>query len=445
MSRTFARGLTVTGVGRHSGRDRELLRRVARRAAVQTGVLVFLAFCLCAGVVLLLVWRAQANDDVATLRDAASHADDVTDPPNGVWLVVQPANGPPKVTPGAPDFLPYRPAIAKLTASTTSVQEDVHTPRDEYRVLTTREDGRVVQAALSLAGQHAERARLLEALAVSGAVAIAAAGLLGAAAGRRSAAPLADALARQRSFVADASHELRTPLTHLTTRAQLIERGLARGDATGAQEDTKALLVDSRRLTATLEDLLVAAEPVNPAGWERLGLADVVAAVAEAVTPDAAQAGVQLLVSEPQSGAGPLQVIAPRTAVERALLALLDNAIRHTPEGGEVRIRLSRDGAWAVLSVTDTGSGIAEAQMRRMFDRFSHGSTAHTQRRRFGIGLALVADSVERLGGDVTVTSRPGAGTTMTVRLPAASRHTRARWSPVGRRARRGPGKGSRL
>ncbi len=429
MSGSQRRVRLTKPAGHRTGHDGQLLRQVTRRIGVQTGILVLAAFCLCAGVLLLVVLQSQKRASGATLRAAVARADDVGDPPNGTWLVVRSPDGHTATSPGAPQILPYQRAISALLPApktgTRSISSSVHSRNGndvEYRILTAQRQGYIVQAAISLAPEHAERKRLLEALAVFGALAIAVAGVLGALAGRRSATPLALALARQRNFVADASHELRTPLTHLTTRAQLVQRSLRRGDLADAAKNTDRLLADGRRLAATLEDLLSAAEPADPSQWPRVDLADVAADGCVAVSVEADAAGVTVSFERPvpADAVEAAAVIAPRTAVDRALLALLDNAIRHTPAGGSVSITTSTDRRWASLAVIDTGSGIPPGEQERLFDRFAHGERTHGGRRRFGLGLALVADTAERLGGELSFTSELGEGTTMTIRLPIA-------------------------
>ncbi len=409
--------------GRVSSADAVLMRRAARRIGAQAAGLVLAAFCLSAGVLLVLVWRSQQQASAATLVAAVQRADDVGDPPNGAWLVVARASGVTDVSPGAPPVVPDLPALARVRLSGVADTRDVHTPSGEYHLLTVPRDGRIVQAALSLAPEHRERTRLLEALAAAGAVAVAAAGALGALAGHRSVAPLAAALARQRSFVADASHELRTPLTRLTTRAQLLQRTVDRGDVADAQVDARRLVADGRELSAVLEDLLAAAEPVERGSWADVDLVAVADHGRQSMLGEAAAAGVELTLQGHRLP-GDATVRAPRPALDRAVLALLDNAIRHTPAGGTVTVAVTvavtRAGRWATLSVTDTGPGVPAEMLGRLFDRFAHGTT-HGPRRRFGLGLALVADTAHRLGGEVGIATGSG-GTTMTMRLPVENR-----------------------
>ncbi|HSP36195.1 MAG TPA: HAMP domain-containing sensor histidine kinase [Frankiaceae bacterium] len=418
-------------------RDDELVRRAARRIGLQAAVLVWAAFGICGGVLLALVLHAQQNSSAATLRSAVERADDVTDPPDGTWLAVEDAAGRLAVSPGAPAFLPAR--SAPVGEDGVGRSFDVHTATGEYRVLTERRNGRFVQAARSLAAEHAERTRLIEALLVSGAVAVVFAGAVGAVAGRRWVAPLADALARQRTFVADASHELRTPLTRLTTRAQMVERSLTRGDAMQARAESGVLVADGLQLAAVLEDLLAAAEPTDESGWSLLDLDDLVAEGVAAASIQAEDAAVRLEAipgDRPVPGE-PVTVRGPRAALDRALLALLDNAIRHSPPTEPVQVTVAADRRWATLSVTNGGPGISAAEQAHVFDRFTSGPPAAAREprhrdaddesvpqaaaapRRFGLGLALVADTAQRLGGDIQLRSGT-TGTTMTIRLPRA-------------------------
>jgi signal transduction histidine kinase len=417
----------VTSAGRN--RDEELIRRAALRIGLQTALVVWAAFGVCAGVLLALVLHAQHAATTSTLRSAVERADDVDDPPAGTWLAVEEPSGRVLLTPGAPTFLPYR---SGPVAGAAPRAVDVQTTDGEYRVLTERRDGRLVQAASSLATEHAERARVIEALLVAGGFAIVVAGALGAVAGRRWVFPLADALARQRAFVADASHELRTPLTRLLTRAQLIERSLTRGDATRARAESEFLVADGRQLAAVLEDLLTAAEPEDTMSWSLLDLDRVAVEVVATARDEAAASGVRLESTRGERPVprDPVIVRAPRAALDRALLALVDNAARHSPDSGTVEIVVAADRRWATLSVTNSGPGIPSEDQARIFDRFAHGNAPPQEgpsgeqgegaRRRFGLGLALVADTAQRLGGDVGFTTGP-AGTTMTMRLPRAA------------------------
>jgi signal transduction histidine kinase len=109
-------------------------------------------------------------------------------------------------------------------------------------------------------------------------------------------------------------------------------------------------------------------------------------------------------------------------ALRRAIGALVDNALAHAA-GGHVEVDLTHDGRHVVCSVRDDGVGLEPDEASRIFDRFARGSLG--EGRRFGLGLALVRESVEAHGGSVEATGVPGQGATFTVRLPA--------WSPTKR------------
>lgn len=237
-------------------------------------------------------------------------------------------------------------------------------------------------------------------------------------ASRRASLPLAEALRVQRSFVADASHELRTPLTTLTSRIQLAQHRLDRGG------DVAPVLDDLRRdaevMNAVLTDLLLASENAVTRTHDRDAVASAAFAAAEAadtLTARANEAGVRIVLDVPAD----LDVVADPTALGRALVALLDNAVRHSPAGATVTLSGRSSGRRAELRVIDQGSGIDPAVTERIFDRFVR-SDDGSGRRGFGLGLALVRDITLRFGGDVSVETTSSEGTTFLVVLQTVRR-----------------------
>jgi signal transduction histidine kinase len=218
---------------------------------------------------------------------------------------------------------------------------------------------------------------------------------------RRATRPLAEALQAQRAFVADASHELRTPLTALISRIQLAQHRADRGgDVAGALTDLRR---DAEVMNAVLTDLLLAAEAAGGHSADDGAVASVASVAREAVAviqlrADAAQVPVTIDV---ESG---LDAAADATALTRALIALLDNAVRHSEPGDEVSVTARAIGGRVELRVTDHGSGI-EGDPERLFERFARGSTGEdaVAPHGFGLGLALVRDTVTRFGGTVRV------------------------------------------
>jgi signal transduction histidine kinase len=293
---------------------------------------------------------------------------------------------------------------------------DVHADGRHFRTLTVdRPQGRVV-AMMDMAPYQTGRSRLLMSLAFAELVGILASIAVVALFTRRSVQPLAQALALQRRFVADASHELRAPLTVLHTRAQLQT----------VQKDADALVADTRVLGDIVEDLLASA--TMSAGTplrDRVDIAAVAASVRDSMASYAESMGVALTYAcESSSAAGGFDVNGSEAALRRALTALVDNALGHQHEGGTVQILVSRKGATVAAAVADDGVGIDAETLATLFTRFSHGAehTTREGRQSYGIGLALVREIAHAHGGDIAVSSTPGQGATFTLTLPAAAR-----------------------
>jgi two-component system OmpR family sensor kinase len=260
---------------------------------------------------------------------------------------------------------------------------------------------------------------LLEAMIIAGVAGIALAGLVGWLSARSAIRPLGEALARQRRFVQDASHELRTPLAILDTRIQLAQRDAAPDSAPG-----RALLrirEDTATLTGIVNELLLAAtaDAPDPAA-EAVDLADVAASVADSLQQLAAAKEVRL---EFTADGRPRARIEPN-ALRRAVLALADNALAHTPAGGRVTISTAARQHQAVITVADTGAGITGVDQDRIFDRFVRTPSPDGARgqRSFGIGLSLVREISMAAGGTVEVARTGADGTVMRILLPAAAR-----------------------
>jgi two-component system OmpR family sensor kinase len=243
-----------------------------------------------------------------------------------------------------------------------------------------------------------------------------AAGLVLAAAGSaflagRAVRPIGEALERQRRFIADASHELRTPVAVLRARAEL----LAQEDLPEeARDEVARLHQDADELADLLEELLDLAR-LDAAG-EPLALAPVAMdEVAEEVVaqlrPLAGERGVTLTAR-----AEPLWARAHLGRVRQVLRALADNALKHTPAGGTVTVEIARADGRVVVSVRDDGEGIAAEHLPHLFDRFYRVDAARA-RGGAGLGLAIAAELVRRMEGEIRVESTPGKGTVAKVHL----------------------------
>ncbi len=225
------------------------------------------------------------------------------------------------------------------------------------------------------------------------------------------------AFATARHFSADAAHELRTPLTILKGE---IEVALA---AAPTPDETHGVLAscleEVDRLIALVESLLFLARAdagVAETPRDRVDVAALLDDARPALQALADRAGV---VFDLDAARG-IVVRGSAPQLLRVVLNLADNAIKYTPRGGRVDLRLRADGDRAVLELADTGPGIAPEDQRHVFERFYRGDPAH-ERGGAGLGLALVRSIVRLHGGDIGLDSRPGTGSRFVVTLPRAA------------------------
>jgi two-component system heavy metal sensor histidine kinase CusS len=227
---------------------------------------------------------------------------------------------------------------------------------------------------------------------------------------------LQDSFDRLSRFSADIAHELRTPVNNLRGEAEVT---LARPRS--REEYCQALgscLEESVRLTRMIDDLLLMAKaemPQSEIPREPLDVAVELAALQDFYDAAASDAQIGLEVSvDPQ-----LQVNANRPLLQRAVGNLIENALRHTPAGGQVRLASIGENGHVQIQVSDNGCGIPETEIPRVFDRFyrverdrSSGSGGA------GLGLAIVRSIAEWHGGSVELQRRVGGGTEVTLSLP---------------------------
>jgi two-component system, OmpR family, sensor histidine kinase MprB len=220
----------------------------------------------------------------------------------------------------------------------------------------------------------------------------------------------------QRQLVADAGHELRTPLTSLRTNLEL----LAQSDAMGARGlpdvDRRALLADVgaqvEELSGLVADLVELARDDRPSATaDELDLTAVVERAIERVRRRAPRITWAIDVRD-------WFVVGEANALERAVTNLLDNAVKWSPAGGQVDVRLI-DGR---LTVTDQGPGIADADLPFVFDRFYRSTDARAMPGS-GLGLAIVRQTAERHGGSVSAGRAPSGGAMLVLELPGHAVH----------------------
>jgi signal transduction histidine kinase len=214
----------------------------------------------------------------------------------------------------------------------------------------------------------------------------------------------------------------------LSTRAQLLARHLAvasvdEDDREVLADDVARLLADSSGLADVVDDLLAASEPAGTAAG-CTDLRSVASDAVESLRPLGVERDVRVELA-PLTEAAPAAVDVSVAAppLRRCLVALIDNGVRHSPVGGTVTVAWGVRSGSGVLTVTDTGPGIPDAVRGRLFDRFASGDRSGAGgRRRYGLGLALVADTVHRFAGEVDVQTGPG-GTTFVLTLPRCREH----------------------
>ncbi|PYO44255.1 MAG: hypothetical protein DMD29_00880 [Gemmatimonadetes bacterium] len=225
-----------------------------------------------------------------------------------------------------------------------------------------------------------------------------------------------------RRFTAEASHELKTPLTVLRSG---VERAIT---TPGLPRDTlevlEEVLQEVNRMTELVDALLTLAradEGRAELHKEPVDLREIVAEAGETGELLAEQAGVTMDVGT--SGAA-VVVSVDRSRIRQLILNLVENAVKYTPRGGSVQVRLGQEDGRVTLTVADSGIGIAPGDLPHVFDRFWRADTARTrtgERPGTGLGLAICKWIAEAHGGTIAVTSRPGRGTTFVVSLPAPS------------------------
>lgn len=220
-------------------------------------------------------------------------------------------------------------------------------------------------------------------------------------------------------FVSNASHELKTPLT---TMKILLESILYGGDMDKETREEFLTDIDREidRLSSVVTDLLTLAHIDSKKltlKREMLYLADVVQESVERLRPIAEKKNQTLSFEVEEE----CEMMADAGKLEQVSYNLIGNAIKYTPEDGEIRIRLTRSGRNAVLTVTDNGVGIPEEDLPHIFDRFYRVDKARTRtgdEGGTGLGLSIVRQIVRLHAGTVTVDSKLGSGTVFTVTLP---------------------------
>ncbi|MBT2438816.1 HAMP domain-containing protein [Streptomyces sp. ISL-36] len=224
---------------------------------------------------------------------------------------------------------------------------------------------------------------------------------------------------RQRRLVGDIAHELRTPLANLRGYLEALRDGVLRADAELLDSLHEEVLLQ-QRIVDDLQDLALAEAGVLTYHRGELDARELIEACRTAHSALASAAGVRL----DTVATGPVPLHGDPGRLRQALSNLVGNAVRHTAPGGSVRLELAERDETVRITVRDTGSGIAAADLPHLFDRFWRADAARGRATGgSGLGLSIARQIVADHHGTIEVASEVGVGTAFTVVLPAAQRH----------------------
>jgi two-component system sensor histidine kinase SenX3 len=228
---------------------------------------------------------------------------------------------------------------------------------------------------------------------------------------------------RQDSFLNAVTHELKTPIASLRLYLETLQRHP--GDEAQRQKFYAVMRSDTDRLLGTVETVLKAGELGQRARVHQRARIELHPLVAECVATvrDRHHLHGEDILLEDIAGSVRLYVIANPEDLRTAVLNLLDNAVKYSPSGVQIRCRISIESyTWAVLSIADTGVGLVPRELKRIFKRFYRApSNDQVKIKGTGLGLFLVRTIAKQHGGDIRATSEGlGQGTTMFLKLPLA-------------------------
>ncbi len=220
-------------------------------------------------------------------------------------------------------------------------------------------------------------------------------------------------------FLSTVSHELKTPLTSMMAFANILKKNRNGNLSEREIGQIEVIERNGHNLTSLITDLVDVSRvdagnlKLNPSQFD---LKEVLKQVAESVQPLAASKGQQLSVDVPD---GDVQIVADAERISQVVLNLVSNAVKYSPEDTEVRMVLTQDGAEVELSVIDEGIGISPTDMSQLFTAFFRADNPETRAQSgTGLGLVIARSIAELHGGQVTVHSKLGAGSTFTLNLP---------------------------
>ena len=232
----------------------------------------------------------------------------------------------------------------------------------------------------------------------------------------RSLRPAQAAFARQHLFVANASHELRTPLTLIRASAEVLQSSRRLDDEQRAL--LKDVIGEADHMTRLVNDLLLLSRlDAGQLALEKraVALAELLTDVKRQITPLANGRGLSVSLKNVDG-----VVWGDRDRLRQVLLILLDNALRHTPDGGAISLESREQGHGVWITVADTGTGIQPEHLPHVFDYFYRADRARTGGENAGLGLSIAKSLIEAHKGDIRIESQLGVGTSVWITLPSA-------------------------
>jgi two-component system sensor histidine kinase ResE len=225
----------------------------------------------------------------------------------------------------------------------------------------------------------------------------------------------------QRDFVANVSHELKTPLTSIQGFAQAILDGTA-DSSESRKQAAQVIHEEAGRMHRMALDLLDLARLEGGTAEMNMSAVDVGAllrGIAEIFSLQAQKANVNLQIHVPENLPA---LIGDGDRLAQVFTNVVDNALKFTPANGHINLSARIDGAWIEFDVADSGVGVSDEALPRLFDRFYQAdpSRARGENHGAGLGLAIAQEIVQAHGGKIGVRSTVGHGTTFTIRLPLA-------------------------
>jgi signal transduction histidine kinase len=222
---------------------------------------------------------------------------------------------------------------------------------------------------------------------------------------------------RMKQFTADASHELRAPISLIRTTAEIaVQRDRP---APEYREALTEILEESERTSQVVDSLILLARADS--GKETLEYApvDACAVVRGAIEQGEKLARSQCIEFKNSIPSGSISIQADSDALRRAVLILIDNAVKYTPSGGTVQVAVTEEGGFAVVSVTDSGIGIAKEDITHVFDRFWRADKVRSRGQGgAGLGLSIATWIAEAHQGSLAVESARGRGSIFILRVP---------------------------